>query len=195
MQLGVMMTSQQSGADLTVRKVIAESYANLAMAHMAFSEQASSYSRRHFMVRARLRKGLLQGTMSMRPIADDEKLKMVLPQACSYCGGADHLSVDHLIPTSRGGPNTGENLVWACRSCNSSKGRKDALAWWFAKRPGFPPILLLRRYLKLVWNLCEAKNMLDQPARTGMGLAFEIDAIPITYPPPSELRLWVIPIG
>lgn len=40
---------------------------------------------------------------------------------CGYCGSeAD--SVDHIIPLSRGGPDKLDNLVAACRSCNTSKG-------------------------------------------------------------------------
>ncbi|MCX6621012.1 MAG: HNH endonuclease [Acidobacteria bacterium] len=72
---------------------------------------------------------------------------MVLPQACCYCGSRECLSVDHLIPTKRGGANSGDNMVWACRSCNSSKCARDALEW-LAERNEFPPVLLLRRYLQ-----------------------------------------------
>lgn len=39
---------------------------------------------------------------------------------CQYCGGrAD--SIDHVRPRSRGGQHTWENVVAACRSCNSAK--------------------------------------------------------------------------
>jgi 5-methylcytosine-specific restriction endonuclease McrA len=42
---------------------------------------------------------------------------------CQYCGrqGSD-LTVDHVVPKSRGGQRTWENLVAACRSCNLKKG-------------------------------------------------------------------------
>lgn len=43
---------------------------------------------------------------------------------CVYCSAADDLTLDHVVPLSRGGSNTAENLVTACRSCNSSKGAK-----------------------------------------------------------------------
>jgi hypothetical protein len=43
------------------------------------------------MIRARLYKGLRGGTMNIGPIADDERLKMILPQACCYCGSNQHL--------------------------------------------------------------------------------------------------------
>ena len=86
--------------------------------------------------------------MKIGSLLDDERMKMKLPQVCNYCGCSDNLSLDHMIPRSAGGPDTGENLVWACRSCNSSKGTKDLLVWMKAKDK-FPPILILRRYLKV----------------------------------------------
>jgi 5-methylcytosine-specific restriction endonuclease McrA len=41
--------------------------------------------------------------------------------ACQYCGvGAENL--DHVLPRSRGGTHTWENVVAACRRCNLRKG-------------------------------------------------------------------------
>ena len=39
---------------------------------------------------------------------------------CQYCGRAAE-NVDHVLPRSRGGEHTWENVVAACRSCNSRK--------------------------------------------------------------------------
>ncbi|GAA3923967.1 HNH endonuclease [Litoribacillus peritrichatus] len=44
--------------------------------------------------------------------------------SCLYCGeqpGVPLLSLDHVIPVSRGGPTTFQNLVTACRRCNTFK--------------------------------------------------------------------------
>jgi 5-methylcytosine-specific restriction endonuclease McrA len=39
---------------------------------------------------------------------------------CQYCGArAD--SIDHVVPRSKGGPHTWDNVVAACRPCNTSK--------------------------------------------------------------------------
>lgn len=49
---------------------------------------------------------------------------------CWYCGyepqhtSVDYLTIDHVIPKTYGGSDRTENLVPACRSCNSSKGNK-----------------------------------------------------------------------
>lgn len=39
---------------------------------------------------------------------------------CQYCGGAAE-SIDHIVPSSRGGTNTWDNVVAACRPCNTHK--------------------------------------------------------------------------
>jgi 5-methylcytosine-specific restriction endonuclease McrA len=42
---------------------------------------------------------------------------------CVYCGNSHlkSLTLDHVIPQSKGGANAWDNLVTACRSCNSEK--------------------------------------------------------------------------
>jgi len=40
---------------------------------------------------------------------------------CGYCGRPGN-TVDHVLPTSRGGKNTWANTVCSCDSCNQSKG-------------------------------------------------------------------------
>ena len=42
---------------------------------------------------------------------------------CAYCGARrEKLSIDHIIPKSRGGKMTFENCVAACKPCNLKKG-------------------------------------------------------------------------
>jgi hypothetical protein len=43
---------------------------------------------------------------------------------CLECGATDDLTVDHIVPESRGGQLVPENLRTLCRSCNSKKGAK-----------------------------------------------------------------------
>jgi 5-methylcytosine-specific restriction endonuclease McrA len=42
--------------------------------------------------------------------------------ACQYCGAHDDLTFDHVIPRSRGGQTTWDNVVTACSPCNLAKG-------------------------------------------------------------------------
>jgi 5-methylcytosine-specific restriction endonuclease McrA len=46
---------------------------------------------------------------------------------CQYCGkrpGSRELNVDHVLPRSRGGRDTWDNLVISCRGCNLRKGKR-----------------------------------------------------------------------
>ena len=41
---------------------------------------------------------------------------------CQYCGSRSNLTVDHVIPRSKGGPSSWENIVASCAPCNRRKG-------------------------------------------------------------------------
>ncbi len=43
---------------------------------------------------------------------------------CLYCGSREKLTIDHVIPKSRGGDDSWENLVSACTGCNHRKGNR-----------------------------------------------------------------------
>jgi len=46
---------------------------------------------------------------------------------CQYCGGREHLTIDHVLPRSRGGVDSWENLATACTRCNAKKGNRTPL--------------------------------------------------------------------
>lgn len=48
---------------------------------------------------------------------------------CQYCGSNKDLAVDHVWPRSKGGKDRMNNLVTACKSCNSSKNGKTLREW------------------------------------------------------------------
>ena len=41
---------------------------------------------------------------------------------CQYCGSRSNLTVDHVIPRSKGGVSSWENIVASCAPCNRRKG-------------------------------------------------------------------------
>lgn len=52
---------------------------------------------------------------------------------CIYCGyyeNPSRLTVDHVIPKSKGGSQHINNMVIACSQCNLSKSDKDFLTWY-----------------------------------------------------------------
>jgi 5-methylcytosine-specific restriction endonuclease McrA len=48
---------------------------------------------------------------------------------CVYCNSTRRLTLDHVIPQSRGGSDSPENLVACCKSCNSEKGARTPEEW------------------------------------------------------------------
>jgi 5-methylcytosine-specific restriction endonuclease McrA len=58
---------------------------------------------------------------------------------CYWCGiitKGDDITVDHYVPINKGGTHTWDNIVPACRKCNSSKGDKlpmDYIAYKLAQ--------------------------------------------------------------
>lgn len=43
---------------------------------------------------------------------------------CGYCLSTKNLSIDHVIPKSRGGQNTWENMITCCKRCNGIKDNR-----------------------------------------------------------------------
>jgi hypothetical protein len=177
---------------ITVRELIYYSYANLAMAHTAVDKKQEKYGSFNFMIRAKLYKGLKDGTMNMRSIFDDEKIKLQTGQICNYCGSTEKLALDHIFPQKYGGRDNAENLVFACRTCNSSKGKKDLMEW-MNYRGHFLPLMIIRRYLKLTFNYCNVNGLLDKEIEElkEMELPFKIDLLPTVFPKPYELTLTI----
>ena len=61
---------------------------------------------------------------------------------CQYCGSRRQLTIDHLIPKSKGGKTSWTNLVTACNRCNIQKGDKtpEQVGFSLRKEP-FKPSL------------------------------------------------------
>ena len=59
---------------------------------------------------------------------------------CQYCGARSNLTVDHVVPRSKGGESSWENIVASCAPCNRRKGntmlRHSGMR--LARQPGTP---------------------------------------------------------
>ena len=50
---------------------------------------------------------------------------------CAYCGDSEcNLEQEHIIPVSKGGGYTADNIIPACRACNASKKDRDLEEWY-----------------------------------------------------------------
>jgi 5-methylcytosine-specific restriction endonuclease McrA len=68
---------------------------------------------------------------------------------CMYCGSKNDLTIDHVLPKSRGGKDVWENLTTACEKCNVKKGSRtpQEAGMPIFKQPYRPiPITFFRDY-------------------------------------------------
>jgi 5-methylcytosine-specific restriction endonuclease McrA len=87
---------------------------------------------------------------------------------CAYCGATDRpLERDCVLAISRGGRYTLDNVVPACRSCNTSKGNGEVTTWLRRKRLDERAFLL---------------RHLEVRATLGLHLPPERDASDATHP-------------
>ena len=61
---------------------------------------------------------------------------------CGYCGCSEELTIDHVIPSSRGGKTEFDNCVACCMKCNAKKGDRTPTEsrLYLKKRPYSPTI-------------------------------------------------------
>ncbi|OIN58926.1 HNH endonuclease [Arsenicibacter rosenii] len=66
---------------------------------------------------------------------------------CQYCGTTEDLTLDHVMPKSRGGKTNWDNLTTACKRCNSKKGdyTPEEANLHIRQRPFKPSFLLFLR--------------------------------------------------
>ena len=52
---------------------------------------------------------------------------------CAYCGSDKELTIDHVVPRSKGGTDFTKNVVCCCHSCNQSKSHTPWEEWYFSQ--------------------------------------------------------------
>ena len=65
-------------------------------------------------------------------------IKEHFKNSCAYCGQVKRLEHDHVVPVSKNGELTHNNIVPSCRNCNASKGNKD-FKEWYKQQPFYSP--------------------------------------------------------
>lgn len=151
-------------------------YANLAMAHIAYEDSVSDYLPKHYAIRKKIYFNLLKGKINTRSIFDDEKIKIELSNVCSYCGSKEKIAIDHVIPKSKGGKDSGDNLIPACQTCNSSKRDMDLLTWLRSQNK-LPSILVYRRYLKLAIAYFDEHKLMNREVSPTIKTPFDVGSL------------------
>lgn len=72
---------------------------------------------------------------------------------CVYCGSSKNLTLDHVIPKSRGGSNEWNNLVTSCFKCNLKKAdRTPEEARMVMRQKPYAPTLITDKNLTKIWE-------------------------------------------
>jgi 5-methylcytosine-specific restriction endonuclease McrA len=89
-------------------------------------------------------------------------------QTCVYCGSSA-TSIDHVVPRSRGGTHTWDNVVAACRRCNHTKADRSLaeLGWQLPNPPRTPS--------GAAWRLLGARTV-DPRWREWLGVPESVSA-------------------
>lgn len=72
-------------------------------------------------------RGLLYGEQTKRPPIPREVVDAVYKRdggRCVFCGSTENLQLDHIVPFSKGGATSVENLQLLCQKCNLEKSNK-----------------------------------------------------------------------
>ena len=115
-------------------------------------------------------KQLRQGEIFWNEIREYVKEKEH-PNECIFCGSKTSLTLEHLLPQSFNGPNTERNVIWICKSCNSSKGSRRLYEYW-AIKAGVEaakydvPRIAEGKYLKFAYETLKENNLLETDQRS-----------------------------
>ena len=75
---------------------------------------------------------------------------------CIYCGSRKNLTIDHVIPRSKGGINSWDNLVTCCAGCNLKKGDKslEEIGFKMKHKPFVPTIFsfVVHDEVEKIWD-------------------------------------------
>lgn len=107
-------------------------------------------------------KRLESGQLAPSAILRENERLVEDERACAHCGAREALQWEHILPKSRGGADTIDDLVLACAACNQAEGHRDLFESYGRERRYEVPQPVLGEYLKLVFDAHERAGTLDR---------------------------------
>ncbi len=159
-------------------------YANLNMYNAALNLKLSEYNKTCYMVRAKAFKAYKEGSWKIHSLYENNNWKVDWGKDyCWYCGKpigeCGKLTAEHIFPRAKGGDDSFDNIAYACKSCNSSKGERDLILWMYDIQGLVPPFPLVCIYMKLVYKYAVEHELmhLHQEELDQMTLPFDPRAL------------------
>jgi hypothetical protein len=115
---------------------------------------------------------LKEGRISWSNLTREHKRAVLRGSSCAYCNSPTGTNFDHVIPISKGGPDSADNLISVCRECNLSKADRDLYYWWVkVKRKDSDdiPRVVEGKYLKLIYDIHKSRGTLESTDLDGDG--------------------------
>ncbi len=178
---------------ITVRDLIYYQYAKIIARRAFSSEDGVAAKKKHYGFIKKTFRELQNGEKSWSEITREDWQFVQSEKKCIYCGREENLSQEHIVPRSlRIKPDCEScdviqgihNQIWACRSCNSSKGVKGLYEFYKERYPrkkkyfdAIPP-LLEKKYLKTIYNCHGCAATLD---REDIDMDGEISVLDIDF--------------
>ncbi len=159
-------------------------YASMQMLMVALKRGLSEYDRSCYALREKYFKGYKEGRFSPSSLVNNTIARFSDLSVCWYCGApapASGLTRDHVLPLSKGGADSSDNIFMVCGRCNCSKCDSDLMQWYGATFVDPAPLYLWASYLKLVYRFSIEHNLLEKHADELAALSLPFDPRSLSY--------------
>ena len=130
----------------TIEDLLFWQYAKIIAESAGFGKKNYGFIMNRF---KKLKSGEFHWSTSIREYIKEREV----PNKCIYCGSEAKLTVEHILPRCRQGPDNPSNAVFVCKKCNSSKGDNRLYEWFGLQNRNRIPRIAEGKYLKLLYEL------------------------------------------
>ncbi|MHA1407702.1 MAG: HNH endonuclease [Candidatus Heimdallarchaeaceae archaeon] len=130
----------------TIKELIFWQYAKIISESAGFGKKQYAFIMNRF-------KKLCSNEISWSSSIEEYLKEREQSDCCIYCGAKGDLTLEHILPKSRGGPDIPENAIMVCKHCNSSKGNKRLYEWFSLENRDNIPRIAEGKYLKLLFKM------------------------------------------
>lgn len=156
----------------TIKELIFYQYAKI-IGKMAFGPESKTEA--YGFIKKKFRE-LRDDEMKWSDILREDRQLVEAVPVCAYCGSSDRLQWEHIVPKSLcinercatcDHIQGIHNQIWACPSCNASKGTKGLYHFMKDLHPNVKhlsdcvPVLLEKKYLKTIYYCHQCNGTLD----------------------------------
>lgn len=170
----------------TINDLIYWQYAKLISESAGFGKKNYRFIMSRF---TKLKSGEINWSSSIREWIRENEQRDI----CGYCGKKDKkLTVEHILPSSRGGPDHSDNTIWACKECNLKKSKKRLYEYFTLKNRDSIPRIAEGKYLKLIYDLHKQNGTLDVEDITKLCPACDMKSNCIKFDSVEKLSLYCL---